>query len=69
VFDINLSGKLAAIFSCFTLLIVGTVVILNEMSLDYLTVFNAGKYGIIGAIAAGIPGYMIGKIFEKAKRK
>lgn len=69
MFVINLSGKLAAIFSCFTLLIVGTVVILNEMSFDYQTVYNAGKFGIIGAIAAGIPGYMVGKIFEKAKRK
>lgn len=64
-----MSGKLAAIFSCFTLLIIGTVVILNEMSFDYQTVFKAGKYGVIGAIATGIPGYMIGKIFEKAKRK
>jgi hypothetical protein len=69
VFVINLSGKLAAIFACFTLLIVGSVVILNEMSFDYQTVFNAGKYGIVGAIVAGIPGYLIGRIFEKARRK
>lgn len=69
MFVINVAGKLAAIFSCFSLLIIGSVVILDEMSFDYQTVYNAGKYGIIGAVVAGIHGYLIGRIFENAKRK
>ena len=39
------------------------------MSLDYLTVYNAGKYSIIGAIVSGLFGYLIGKIFEQKKIK
>ena len=69
VLIINLSKKLAGILACFTLLIIGSVVLLNAMSLDYHTVFAAGKYGILGAITAGVFGHLIGSVFEKSKRK
>ena len=39
------------------------------MTIDYQTVYNMSKYGILGAVTAGIFGYLIGKIFEKAKNK
>ena len=65
VFIINLSRKIAGILACLTLLIVGSIVLLNSMSLDYQTIYIAGKYGILGAVVAGIFGYLIGKTFEK----
>ena len=39
------------------------------MSIDYQTVYNMSKYGISGAVIAGVFGYLIGKIFEKASKK
>ncbi len=64
MFVIILSHKIALILSCSTLLIVGSVVILDSMTIDYQTVYNAGKFGFLGAVAAGFFGYFIGKIFE-----
>lgn len=37
------------------------------MSLDYMTVYTAGKYSILGAITSGIFGYLIGRVFDKRK--
>jgi len=65
VFTISLSRKIAGILSCLALLIVGSIVLLKSMSLDYQTIYTAGKYGLFGAIVAGIFGYLIGKTFEK----
>lgn len=62
----RLSTKTAGIFSCLTFLIIGSIVLLKDMSLDYNTVIYACEYGLFGAITAGIFGFFIGKVFESA---
>lgn len=44
----------------------GSVVLLNKMSVDYNTVISASIYSILGAVVAGVFGFFIGKIFETA---
>jgi len=58
--------KIAGIFSCCALLIIGSVVLLKKMSFDYNTVINACGYSIFGAIIAGFFGFYIGKVLESA---
>jgi hypothetical protein len=45
---------------------IGSIVLLKNMSLDYKTVINACWYGILGAIIAGFFGFYIGKVLETA---
>lgn len=39
------------------------------MSFDYQAIFTACKFGIFGAIVAGIFGYLIGKTLERSDTK
>lgn len=64
---IRLPIKISGIFFCFTLLIIGTIVLLKDMSIDYNTVITACQFSILGAIIAGIFGFFIGKILEMSK--
>lgn len=61
---IKLAGKFAGLFASSTLLIIGSIVLLKAMSLDYGTVIYACKFSISAAAVTGILGYFIGKIFE-----
>jgi len=66
---INLARKFAGILSTLTLLTVGSIVLIREMSLDFDTVLYALKLALLGGIVAGFLGYSIGKIFETPRRK
>lgn len=66
---IKLAGKFAGILSSFTLLIVGSIVLLRAMSLDFDTVLYALKLALLGSIVAGFLGYSIGKVFETSHKK
>lgn len=63
----RLAGKLAGILASSTLLMTGSTVLLNSMSLDYASVIYACEVAIPGAIIAGTLGYFIGKLFETAR--
>ena len=63
---IQLAGKFAGLFSSSTFLIIGSVVLLKAMSLDYAVVLNACKWSFAAASVAGLIGYHMGKIFEKS---
>lgn len=67
--NIRLSAKIAGIFFCCTLLIIGTIVLLSDMSLDYNTVISACQYGLLGAVTAGTFGYLIGRVLEKPRKR
>ena len=45
---------------------IGSIVLLNEMSFAYTTVLYACQYSILGAVIAGSFGFYIGKILETA---
>jgi len=62
------SARIAGIFFCSTLLIIGSVVLLRQMSLDYDTVVYASQFSILGAVIAGIFGFLIGRILETQSR-
>ncbi|MDD3013019.1 MAG: hypothetical protein PHC34_04880 [Candidatus Gastranaerophilales bacterium] len=66
---IKLANKFAGILSSFTLLTVGSIVLIKAMSLDYDTVLYALKLALLGSIVAGFLGYSIGKIFETPHKK
>lgn len=52
-----------------TFLIIGTMVLLRSMSLEYETVIYACQKAFIGAFVAWLFGYMIGAVFEKSSPK
>jgi len=66
---IKLAGKFAGILSSFTLLTVGSIVLIRAMSLDFDVVMYALKLALLGSIVAGFFGYSIGKIFETPRKK
>jgi len=39
------------------------------MTFDYQAIYTAGKFGILGAVVAGVFGYLIGKVLEKSEKK
>ena len=64
---IQLAGKLSAIFASFTMLVIGSIVLLRTMSLGFDDVLYACQISITAAIVSGILGYLIGAILENAK--
>ena len=66
---INLSAKLAGIFASFSLLIVGTIILVREMSIEYESVMYAAKLSVISSIFLGALGYMIGKLLDTSLTK
>jgi len=61
------SARISGIFFCSTLLIIGSIVLLNQMSLDYNSVLYASQFSITAALIAGILGFYIGKVLDTAK--
>ena len=64
----RLATKFAGIFSSFTILIVGSVVLFKSMTIDFDSVFFALRLSLTGALAAGFFGFHIGKIFEGSNK-
>lgn len=61
--------RLAAIFASFSILIMGTVSLLESMSLDYYSVLNTLQKVIPASIVLGGLGWVIGMILDKPKKR
>lgn len=61
--------RLAAIFASFAILIMGTVSLLESMSLDYYSVLNTLEKVIPASIVLGGLGWVIGMILDKPKKR
>lgn len=61
--------KLAAVFASFTILTVGTLSLLESMSLDYYSVLNTLGKVIPASIIIGGLGYVMGLILDQPKRR
>lgn len=62
--DIKLSYKFAGIFSCFSLLIIGTLCLYKQNSFTLTSVIYTCQIAFSGAIIAGICGYFIGNVLD-----
>lgn len=61
--------RLAAIFASFSILIMGTVSLLESMSLDYYSVLNTLQKVIPASIVLGCLGWVIGMILDKPRKR
>jgi len=61
--------RLAAIFASFTILIMGTMSLLESMSLDYYSVLSTLQKIIPASIIIGGLGWIMGMILDKPKRR
>lgn len=61
--------RLAAIFASFAILLMGTVSLLESMTIDYYTVINTLGKVIPAAIALGGIGWIMGVIIDKPKTR
>jgi len=61
--------RLAAIFASFSILIMGTVSLLESMSLDYYSVLSTLEKVIPASIILGGLGWVMGMILDKPKKR
>lgn len=61
--------RLAAIFASLAILAVGTLSLLENMSLDYYSVLGTLKKVIPASIILGALGWVMGMILDRPKRK
>lgn len=61
--------RLAAIFASFSILIMGTVSLLESMSLDYYSVLSTLEKVIPASIVLGGLGWVIGMILDKPRKR
>lgn len=61
--------RLAAIFASFTILIMGTMSLLESMSLDYYTVMNTLEKVLPASFIIGALGWVMGMILDKPRTK
>lgn len=61
--------RLAALFASFSILIMGTVSLLESMSFDYYSVLNTLQKVIPASIIIGALGWVMGMILDRPKRR
>lgn len=61
--------KLAAVFASFSILIVGTLSLLQSMSLDYYSVVNTLQKILPAALILGGLGWVMGMILDRPRRR
>lgn len=57
-------NKVSGMLACAAFLLLNAYVLFVEGSIDISTVIKSTWYGLLGALAAGIIGYFIGKVIE-----
>lgn len=67
--SLNLDKRFAAIFACFTILLIGSNVLIRAGSLSFEAVLHAFKLCIIGGVSVGLLGYLIGKVVQRPKKE
>lgn len=61
--------RLAAIFVSFTILVVGSISLLGNMSIDYYSVLGTMQKLLPASIIIGSLGWVMGMILDKPKKK
>lgn len=67
--NISQRKRLAAVFASFSIVIVGTVSLLESMSLDYYSVLNTVEKIIPACLALGSLGWVMGAILDRPKKR
>ena len=63
-----MSKKIASLFFSLTVVILGTRIFIDNLSIDFYTAIKFLQFVLPASIIMGIFGYFIGKILEKSKR-
>lgn len=58
--------KIAGIFACFAILIIGTSIIYREQSLELVVVIHSLQVSFFGAVIFGVIGFFAGQVLEKS---